>query len=283
MTRFAPSPTGLLHLGHAYAALVGWDIARRTGGRFLIRIEDIDAGRCRRDYEDAIFEDLEWLGLDWPTPVRRQSEHLADYRQALDQLENLGVLYPCFCTRAEIQAEIEAAGGAPQGPEGPVYPGTCRILAPSERRDRVAAGEPFALRLDVSQAWRLAGGDLTWRDRLAGEIRAKPGLLGDVVLARKDIGTSYHLAVTVDDAIQGVTLVTRGDDLFHATHVHRLLQELLGLPVPQYLHHALVTDSRGERLAKRTQGTTLASLRQAGATPGSIRQQLGLAPPDLPD
>lgn len=282
VTRFAPSPTGQLHLGHAFAALVAWDVARRSGGRFVLRIEDIDTGRCRPEHETAILEDLAWLGLHWPEPVRRQSEHLEDYRQALDQLDNLGVLYPCFCTRAEIQAEVEAAGGAPQGPEGPLYPGTCRALTRSDRQTRLANGEPFALRLDVGQAWRLVGGDLAWHDRLAGTIRATPGLLGDVVLARKDIGTSYHLAVTVDDALQGISLVTRGEDLFHATHIHRLLQELLGLPVPQYLHHALVTDDHGTRLAKRTNATTLASLRQGGATPESIRQSLGLGtpPPD---
>lgn len=276
VTRFAPSPTGRLHLGHAYSALLGWDLARRTGGRFLVRIEDIDPTRCREEFEAGILEDLAWLGVRWEEPVRRQSEHLDDYRQALDQLDALGVLYPCFCTRREILEEIERSGAAPHGPEGPLYPGTCRRLRREERDARLARGEAHVLRLDLTRAWRTTGGDLTWVDRLAGTVRAVPGELGDVVLARKEVGTSYHLAVTVDDALQGVNLVVRGEDLFPATHVHRLLQELLGLPVPQYLHHALVSSPDGSRLSKRDRSITLEALRESGRSPAEVRELAGL-------
>ncbi|MBL8671923.1 MAG: tRNA glutamyl-Q(34) synthetase GluQRS, partial [Alphaproteobacteria bacterium] len=242
VTRFAPSPTGLLHLGTAHAALFAWTAARRAGGRFLLRIEDIDRTRCRRELAAAIEEDLSWLGLSWERPVRVQSAHMADYRAALDRLDAAGLLYPCFCTRKQIQAELAAADGAPhlgaELPDGPAYPGTCRGLTPPERQRRIAEEEPYALRLDIAAAVRRAG-PLAWIDRGAGLQEAQPALLGDVVVARKDTPTSYHLAVTVDDALQGVTLVTRGRDLFHATHVHRLLQALLDLPVPEWHHHAL--------------------------------------------
>ena len=231
ITRFAPSPTGLLHLGHAHSALFGWTAARDRNGLFLLRIEDIDPARCRPEFERQLMEDLSWLGLTWPTPVRRQSDHLDDYRAALDRLAGLGVTYPCFCTRKEIEEEIARAGHAPHGPDGALYPGTCRHLSDAERSARLAAGQAFAIRLDVARAGRLAG-PLSWRDHAAGQIDATPEILGDVVLARKDVPTSYHLSVTVDDALQGVTLVTRGSDLFHATHLHRLLQALLGLPPP---------------------------------------------------
>src|SRR5690606_10125529 len=217
VTRFAPSPTGRLHLGHAYSALFAWKAARGAGGRFLLRIEDIDEGRCRPEHVNGILEDLAWLGLDWDGPVRRQSAHLDDYAKALARLDEAGLLYPCFCTRAEIQAEIAAAGGAPHGPDGPLYPGTCRHLDVGRRAERMAAGEPFALRLDMGRAVAAAG-PLEWRDRATGMVRAAPERFGDVVLARKDVPTSYHLAVTVDDALQSVTLVTRGRDLFEATH-----------------------------------------------------------------
>lgn len=274
-TRFAPSPTGYLHLGHAYAALFAHEEARRAGGRFLLRIEDIDAGRCRPEFISAIEEDLAWLGLRWETPVRQQSRHFDDYQRALDRLHALGLLYPCFCTRADIAREIEAAGTAPHGPDGPLYPGTCRGLPADEAARRQAAGQPFALRLDMARAAALAG-PLVWQDREAGEVVAEPTLFGDVVLARKDTPASYHLAVTVDDALQGVTLVTRGTDLFAATHVHRLLQALLGLPVPQWHHHRLLTDPNGRRLAKRDRAATLGELRAAGATPDQLRAQLEL-------
>ncbi|MBX6321416.1 MAG: tRNA glutamyl-Q(34) synthetase GluQRS [Rhodospirillaceae bacterium] len=276
VTRFAPSPTGYLHLGHAHSALAGWTAARRAGGRFLLRIEDIDRGRCRPAFEEAICEDLAWLGLDWERPVRRQSEHMDDYRAALARLEALGVLYPCFCTRKQIRVEIAAAGHAPHGTEGPPYPGTCRGLGEGERRARLAEGRDHALRLDVARALALVG-PLTWRDVRAGTVAAEPARLGDVVLARKDVATSYHLAVTVDDALQGVTLVTRGEDLFAATHMHRLLQALLGLPVPDYDHHPLLRDADGRRLAKREGAPTLRALRAAGRSPAEVRAMAGFA------
>jgi glutamyl-Q tRNA(Asp) synthetase len=274
VTRFAPSPTGPLHLGHALSALTGWQAARAANGRFLLRIEDIDLGRCRPEFETAIYEDLRWLGLDWETPVRRQSEHFADYSDALDRLDAMGLIYPCFCTRADIEAEIAAAGGAPHGPDGPHYPGTCRKLTAAERKARLAAGMPFARRLDAARATARAGA-LDWQEDGKGSVAVDPLLNGDVVLARKDIPTSYHLAVTLDDAVQGVTLVTRGEDLFAATHVHRLLQALLGLPVPRYRHHRLVTDAAGKRLAKRDAARSLGALRAAGADPAAIRAELG--------
>jgi glutamyl-Q tRNA(Asp) synthetase len=274
VTRFAPSPTGLLHLGHAYAALFAWRAAREAGGRFLLRIEDIDPGRCRPEHDAAILEDLAWLGLDWDGPVRRQSEHLADYTGALDRLRGMGLVYPCFCTRADIAREIAAAGHAPHGPDGPLYPGLCRALGAGERVARIAAGEAHAWRLDVAAAAAEAG-PLHWTDRSHGTIAADPESLGDVVLARKDVATSYHLAVTVDDALQGVTLVTRGEDLFHATHVHRLLQALLDLPVPEWQHHPLLTGPEGRRFAKRDRALTLRALREAGHTPAEVRAMAG--------
>lgn len=268
--RFAPSPTGHLHLGHAHSALFALGEARASGGRFLLRIEDIDAARCRPEFTAAVIEDLAWLGLEWEEPVRRQSEHFADYRAALARLEALGLVYPCFCTRAEIAAEVAAAVAAPHGPDGPLYPGTCRRLEPGERAARLARGDNHALRLDVTKAVARAG-PLVWRDRNRGEQRAQPETLGDVVLARKDVPTSYHLAVTVDDDLQGMTLVTRGVDLFAATHMHRLLQALLGLAVPDYRHHRLLTGADGRRFAKRDRAPTLRALREAGYTPAAVR------------
>lgn len=273
-TRFAPSPTGRLHLGHAHSALFAWTLARAEGGRFLVRIEDIDPGRCRPEYATAILDDLAWLGLDWDGPVRRQSEHLADYRAALDRLAAQDLLYPCFCTRKDIQDEVARAGHAPHGPDGLLYPGTCRALSATDRAERIAAGHGYALRLDMAAAAGRAG-DLSWHDRRAGRVAAAPELFGDVVLARKDIPTSYHLAVTVDDALQGVTEVTRGEDLFAATHVHRLLQALLGQAVPAYAHHRLLTDAAGRRFAKRDRALTLASLRDAGHSPAAVRALAG--------
>lgn len=279
VTRFAPSPSGYLHLGHAYAGLVACECARAGGGRFLLRIEDIDVSRCRPEFEVGIYEDLRWLGLAWDGPVRRQSEQLEDYGRMLERLHDLGVLYPCFCTRRQIRAEIAHAGQAPHGVAGEtIYPGICRSLTDQERSRRIAAAEPFALRLDVGRGLELTG-PLTWHDVRAGTVRAKPELLGDVVLARKDVPTSYHLAVTVDDAMQGVTLVTRGEDLFHATHVHRLLQALLGLHAPRYYHHNLIADSTGLRLAKRNRAITLRTLRQSGRSPDDIWRLIGLPDP----
>lgn len=271
ITRFAPSPTGALHLGHAYSALFA---ARAAGpkGTFLLRIEDIDRGRCREPFIAGLRDDLAWLGLSWPEPVRRQSEHLADYAAALARLDAMGLLYPCFCTRADIAG----AASAPQGPDGPVYHGRCKGLAAGEVAALKAMGRPFALRLDTEEARRMAG-PLTWRDQGAGEVAARPEIFGDVVLARKDIATSYHLAVTVDDALQGVSLVTRGQDLFAATHIHRLLQALLGLPVPLWHHHGLLLDETGQRLAKRAGSPALAALRAAGETPDGLRARLGFS------
>jgi glutamyl-Q tRNA(Asp) synthetase len=271
VTRFAPSPTGYLHLGHVRSAWEGWHAAREAGGRFLLRIEDIDRTRCRPEYDAAILEDLTWLGLTWDGAVRRQSEHFGDYRAALTRLDDEGMLYPCFCTRREIQAEIARAGGAPQGEAGPVYPGTCRRLSPLERKARIAAGADYALRLDVVEAMAHTG-RLEWSED-GRPVAATPEVLGDVVLARKEVPVSYHLAVTVDDALQGVTLVTRGIDLFAATHVQRLLQTLLGVPTPAYRHHALLTDASGRRLAKRDKAATVREMRGAGLLPADIVRQ----------
>ncbi|HZT89190.1 MAG TPA: tRNA glutamyl-Q(34) synthetase GluQRS [Stellaceae bacterium] len=272
VTRFAPSPTGYLHLGHVYSALQGWRAARDGGGRFLVRLEDIDLARCREEYAAAILEDLAWLGLSWDGPVRRQSEHFDDYCGALERLDAAGVLYPCFCTRRDIQAEIARAGGAPQGDAGPTYRGICRRLSPHERDRRCRNGADHALRLDLERALALTG-QLEWTEETPEGPRrvvAAPDLLGDVVVARKDVPVSYHLAVTVDDALQGITLVTRGADLFASTHIHRVLQALLGLPTPRYRHHPLLTDGEGVRLAKRAGAPTIREMRQAGATAAQV-------------
>ncbi len=278
VTRFAPSPNGYLHLGHALSALTGFRAAREAKGRFLLRIEDIDLGRARPEFEQAILEDLAWLGLDWEQPVRRQSEHFTDYALALAKLQARRLTYPCFCTRKDIEAEIARSPAAPHGPEGALYPGLCRHLSDAERRQRLDAGEKFAIRLDVARAAELAG-PLRWHDRLKGDIEADPASLGDVVLARKDIPTSYHLAVTVDDALQGVTLVTRGEDLFHATHIHRLLQDLLELPVPDYWHHGLISDAQGVRLAKSKGAPALQDLRAAGMNADEVLALVDSASP----
>ena len=301
VTRFAPSPTGLLHLGHAHAALFAERVARAAGGRFLLRIEDIDQGRCRPEYEAAITEDLRWLGLDWEQPVMRQSDRFAAYRQALDRLQDRGLLYPCFCTRKEIQREIAHAARAPHGPasdgpathgpDGPLYPGTCRGLGEDERRAMIAAGRAYALRLDVTAAMAAvaavatamtamtAVGPLTWIEHGRGldgaAVPAEPQIHGDVVLARKDVPASYHLAVTLDDAEQGVTLVTRGEDLAPATHVHRLLQALLDLPVPVWHHHGLIADAAGRRLAKRDDAKAIRTLREQGLSAAEVRTLAG--------
>ncbi len=273
VTRFAPSPTGLLHLGSAYSALFAWDQAMnvrgRVQGRFLLRIEDIDTARCRPEHESAMREDLAWLGLRWEEPVRRQSEHRADYAAALDRLKAKGVIYPCFCTRADIAR----LASAPHGME-PIYPGTCRHLSAQEVAQRQETGQAFALRLDAAKAAALAG-PLEWRDLDRGVFKVDPASHGDVVLARKDIGTSYHLAVTLDDHLQGVTLVTRGEDLLPATPIHRLLQALLDLNVPDWRHHKIIRDETGERLAKRRESPSIRSLRDAGETPEAIRARLG--------
>jgi glutamyl-Q tRNA(Asp) synthetase len=274
VTRFAPSPTGRLHIGHAMSALFAARAA--AGGRFLLRIEDIDAGRCRPEFEAAIYKDLAWLGLEWEVPARRQSDHFDDYRAALRKLDGDGLIYPCFCTRKDIQREVDRAGRAPHGPDGALYPGTCRALSPVERAARTAAGQPHALRLDMARAVARTG-PLTFLDRGRGRIEVDGPGCGDVVLARKDTPTSYHLAVTVDDAIQGVTLVTRGEDLLHTSHIHRVLQALLGLPEPEYRHHGLLTGEDGKRFAKRDESLTIEALRDAGHNPAEVRTMAGFA------
>jgi len=277
ISRFAPSPTGRLHLGHAFSALCAHDLARTRGGRFLLRIEDIDRARCRPEHVAGIYEDLRWLGLGWDGEPVFQSARLPLYQAALDRLKAAALVYPCFCTRAQIAAEIAASAAAPHGPDGPLYPGTCRGLDPGERAARIAAGEPHAWRLDIASA-AVAAGPLAWEDATAGIVKAEPAIHGDVVLARKDTPTSYHLAVTVDDAAQAVTDVARGQDLFAATHVHRLLQALLGLPTPRYHHHRLLTAANGERLSKRAGSPTLAAMRAEGVDATTILQRLRSQP-----
>jgi glutamyl-Q tRNA(Asp) synthetase len=281
--RFAPSPNGYLHLGHAYSALLNAQMARASGGRFLLRIEDIDTARCRPEYESAICEDLAWLGISWEEPVRRQSEHFDAYAQALRTLDSL--LYPSFESRGEIArlvAERKGQGSWPRDPDGaPLYPGTARSLPEAERRRRMSMGEPYALRLDMAEAVAQAG-PLAWNETgvgpggETGTVAAKPEAWGDVVLARKDMPTSYHLAVVIDDALQGVTHVVRGQDLFWSTSVHRLLQALLGLPTPAYLHHRLILDSEARKLSKSTRATALRDLRESGLKPSDIKRLIGL-------
>ena len=283
--RFAPSPNGFLHLGHAYSALLNFDSARRAGGRLLLRIEDIDTIRCKPEFEAAIERDLGWLGIAWETPVRRQSGHLADYRAAIEKLDAQGLVYPSFESRAEIAALVasrETAGLWPRDPDGaPLYPGTARLLSPAERALRLESGAPYALRLDMAAACARAG-DLGWieagegPDGETGAVAARPQAWGDVILARKETPTSYHLSVTLDDALQGVTEVIRGRDLFWSTSVHRLLQALLGLPEPAYLHHRLIVDGAGRKLSKSTAATGLRELRAGGAAPADIRHLVGL-------
>jgi glutamyl-Q tRNA(Asp) synthetase len=281
--RFAPSPNGYLHLGHALSALLNFDMARAASGRLLLRIEDIDAARCRPQYEHAIYEDLAWLGMTWEEPVRCQSAHFDDYRAPLAELDRLGLIYPSFESRGEIAAlvaEQDARAPWPRDPDGaPLYPGNARALSPAERRRRMASGKPYALRLDMSAAIARTG-PLTWSETgdgdLHGAVAAAPQMWGDVVLARKDTPTSYHLSVVVDDARQGVTHVVRGQDLFWSTSVHRVLQALLGLPAPSYHHHRLVVDADGQKLSKSTRATALRSLREGGASPADIRRMIGL-------
>ena len=279
--RFAPSPNGYLHLGHAFSALLNFDLARQTGGRLLLRIEDIDVTRCKPEFEAAIYQDLAWLGIAWEQPVRRQSEHLADYREAVEKLASQGFIYPSFETRAEIArllAQREASGGWPRDPDGaPLYAGTAKSLSSEQRARLLESGAPYALRLDMAAACARAG-NLGWRERgegpdgEAGAVAARPEAWGDVILARKETPTSYHLSVVVDDALQGVTEAVRGQDLFWSTSVHRLLQQLLGLPQPAYRHHRLILDAAGRKLSKSTAATGLRELRAAGATPSDIRR-----------
>jgi glutamyl-Q tRNA(Asp) synthetase len=280
--RFAPSPNGYLHLGHAFSALINFDMARATGGRFLLRIEDIDAARCRPHYEQAIYQDLAWLGITWEEPVRRQSARLDDYRAALTRLDSL--LYASFETRGEIArlvAERERHAPWPRDPDGaPLYPGDARSLSAAERLRRMEAGEPYAMRLDMAAALARTGA-LTWIESDCGgkttSVAARPQIWGDVVLARKETPTSYHLSVVVDDAEQGVTHVVRGQDLFAAAAVHRVLQALFAWPAPIYHHHRLILDAHGQKLSKSTRATALRALRENGATSADIRRMVGLA------
>ncbi len=280
VTRFAPSPTGYLHLGHAFAALTAFDAARATGGRFLLRIEDLDTARARPEFERAISADLHWLGLAWETPVLHQSERAPAYGAAIAKLEAMGMVYPCFCTRKAISDEVARSIEAPHGPEGPLYPGTCRTLTPEMRRARMT-NEPYALRLNVEKAAAQVG-MLDFEEQGAspngerGMIRCRPTLFGDIVLARKAMPAAYHLAVVVDDAFQGVTLVTRGNDLFAASHVQRLLQALLDLPTPAYAHHRLILDEAGRKFSKRDRAVTLRSLRADGLSTADIRNRIDL-------
>jgi glutamyl-Q tRNA(Asp) synthetase len=279
--RFAPSPNGYLHLGHAYSASLNARMAAAAGGAFLLRIEDIDQGRARPEFEAAIYDDLGWLGLTWLTPVRRQSEHLATYAAAIDKLRAMGLVYPAFESRAEIARMVAARQPHalwPRDPDGaPVYPGT-----PISERDaeaRMTAGAPYALRLDMKAALERTGA-LTWSESgsgpngESGTIAADARAWGDVILARKDMPTSYHVSVVVDDALQGITDVVRGQDLFHATAIHRVLQTLLGLPAPRYHHHALLRDDAGAKLAKSIASTSLRALRAAGVTPAEVVRRL---------
>jgi glutamyl-Q tRNA(Asp) synthetase len=283
--RFAPSPNGFLHLGHAYSALVNDDMARQCNGRLLLRIEDIDTARCRPEYEAAIHEDLRWLGISWQPDVRRQSEHFEDYQSAVSKLEAMGLLYPSFESRSEIAAlvaERDRQGHWPRDPDGvPLYPGRARKMPRAERERRRREGEPFALRLAMDAAVARAG-VLTWNETGSGPqgqsgiVAAAPQIWGDVILARKEAPTSYHLAVALDDALQGVTEVVRGQDLFWSTAIHRLLQALLGLPEPVYHHHKLIVDAAGRKLSKSTLATSLRDLRSSGVTPADVRRMIGL-------
>ena len=284
--RFAPSPNGYLHLGHAYSALLNFDLARQAGGRFLLRIEDIDAIRCKPEFETAIYQDLAWLGIAWELPVRRQSEHFAAYRDAIETLTAQGLIYPGFESRAEIARLVagrETAGVWPRDPDGaPLYPGAAKLLAPDVRAALLESGMPYALRLDMAAAIAQVG-DLAWREcgrgpaGQSGAVTAHPEAWGDVILARKEIPTSYHLSVAIDDALQGVSDVVRGEDLFWSTSVHRLLLALLGLPRPAYRHHRLILDGAGRKLSKSTDATGLRELRADGATPADIRRLVGLS------
>ncbi|EFM56585.1 tRNA glutamyl-Q(34) synthetase GluQRS [Brucella inopinata] len=285
--RFAPSPNGQLHLGHAYSALLNANMAEQSGGRFLLRMEDIDTARCTPALEQGIYDDLHWLGLRWETPVRRQSEHFGEYRNALTKLADKGLVYPAFLSRSEVRKRISEAcvsgDGWPSDPDGtPLYPQDERNMSEKEQMEHIVSGAPYAWRLDMDKALAAAGEPLFWNESGAGpdgetgRLAADPAKWGDVVIARKDTPTSYHLSVVVDDALQGITHIVRGRDLFHATSVHRLLQKLLGLPEPLYHHHDLVLGEDGQKLSKSRKDTALASLREQGWTPADIRAKLGL-------
>ena len=280
--RFAPSPNGLLHLGHAYSALMNQRNAARCGGRLLLRIEDIDRERCRPAFETAIVHDLRWLGFDWTPPIVRQSERFAAYGAELDRLDRMGLLYPCFCSRGDIAGVVATRPDWPRDPDGaPLYPGTCRHLSRAERSARKSAGVPASRRLDMTAALRTGPEPLAWLDYREGEtptlMEAKPEAWGDVLLARKDVPASYHVAVVTDDEAQGVTDVVRGEDLLPATSLHRLLQALLGFRKPAYHHHRLILDAAGRKLSKSLSAPALSTLREAGVTAAAVREQLDVA------
>ncbi len=282
--RFAPSPNGALHLGHAFSAILNHDMARAARGRFLLRIEDIDRARCTSGFEAGIYADLAWLGLSWEEPVRRQSDHFAEYAEALRSLMGRGLVYPSFMTRGEVKARVAAAEAEgrpwPRDPDDtPLYPPDDRRRSPSERQDLLDAGIKHAWRLDMERALAEVGTAISWSesgDAQTGEIAADPALWGDVVLSRSDAPSSYHLAVVVDDALQGITHVVRGLDLFHATSIHRLLQILLGLPQPLYHHHRLILGEEGRKLSKSEGDTGIAELRRQGLSPADLRRRVGL-------
>ncbi|MCW2349458.1 glutamyl-Q tRNA(Asp) synthetase [Sphingobium sp. B12D2B] len=272
MTRFAPSPTGRLHIGHGWSALQAHDFAREKDGTFLLRIEDTDVTRCRPAFTEGIYEDLRWLGIGWDG-LLIQSTRFDAYEQALDRLKATGVVYPCFCTRGDIARELAASLHAPHGADGPLYPGTCRALSLNERAARIAAGDPHSWRLDMGAALARTG-PLVWQDDFAGTVPVEPDALGDLIIKGRDRPASYHLAVVVDDAAQGVTHVIRGRDVFASTHAHRTLQALLGLPSPRYRHHRLIVDAAGKRLAKRADGLSLAELRDQGLSGPALAEDL---------
>lgn len=279
--RFAPSPNGYLHLGHAYSALMNDRFARETGGRMLLRLENIDTIRCRPEFERSLYEDLAWLGVAWEQPAWRQSDHFADYADALDRLERRGLVYPCFCSRGDIMAAVSGKTSWPVDPDGtPLYPGTCKCMSPSTRARRLANGERASYRLDMERAMAVIGDHLTWSEFRGGsrrfEERCAPSVWGDAVLARKDIATSYHIAVVVDDAAQGVTDVIRGEDLYMATNLHRVLQVLLDLPTPNYHHHALLRDGAGQKLSKTLRAKALRTFRQEGHSAKAIHARIGV-------
>ena len=277
LTRFAPSPTGHLHMGHAYSALKAFNMAKENGGTLLLRIEDIDITRCRKEYVSSIKEDLLWLGIEWSGDILIQSEKMAGYKKALNTLEKLGLTYPCFCTRADIKTQIENSSNAPHGPDGILYPRTCSTLSSKKIKTAISRGAPFAIRLDIKKSIEYLKNKKTWPlkffDVKKGETKANPEILGDIVLARKDIETSYHLAVTLDDHFQKITDIIRGDDLFFATHIHRILQALLELDTPTYYHHSLLSNQNGERLSKRGEAISIKSFRQGS---GSLNQFLDI-------
>ena len=273
-TRFAPSPTGHLHLGHIFSAFFAFEASKILGGEFIVRIEDIDPQRSRAHFEKSIFDDLDWIGIKYRKDIRRQSEKMSDYKAAIEELDRLNIIYPCFCTRSEIQAEILRAGNAPHGIDHSIYPGTCRRLSKSEKEKKIKQNKNFAWRINIRAAAKKVG-KLFWNDIRLGQHEVPVGIIGDVVIGRKDVPASYHLASTLDDHLQNIGLVSRGEDLVESTHIHRLLQSLLGLKTPVYFHHPLVLDSNGVRLSKRTRALTIKSMKAKGKSANEIINLFG--------